>query len=194
MNTQILPPVHASGRDTGARIWGRGKAQSGASNTPKGGWLNPGVRNKSKNGGIAGDSKRIFTAVSASRAGYQRQAGGNLSAAVSSHAHHTGAGERQGVCPIVCGDRMAAIVDKIVDLEREVDQEIDKLQEIRRRVQAAIDAVPNGSQRSVLTLRYIHGLKFEEIAVKLTYHYRWVFELHGRGLRAVENTALKCTY
>ncbi len=92
------------------------------------------------------------------------------------------------------GDRMAAIVDKIVDLEREVDQEIDKLQEIRRRVQAAIDAVPNGSQRSVLTLRYIHGLKFEEIAVKLTYHYRWVFELHGRGLRAVENTALKCTY
>jgi len=91
------------------------------------------------------------------------------------------------------GDRTAAIVDKIVDLEREVDDEIDKLQEIRRQVLAVINGVTDTSQRCVLTLRYIHGMRFEEIAVKLNYHYRWVIELHGRGLRAVENTALKCT-
>lgn len=86
------------------------------------------------------------------------------------------------------GDRMAAIVDKIVDLEREVDKEIDELQEIRRRVQTAIDSIPNADQRNVLALRYIKGLRFNVIAEQLTYHYRWVLELHGRGLKAIEKT------
>lgn len=86
------------------------------------------------------------------------------------------------------GDRMATIVGKIVDLEREVDKEIDELQEIRRRVQTAIDSIPNADQRNVLALRYIKGLRFNVIAEQLTYHYRWVLELHGRGLKAIEKT------
>lgn len=91
------------------------------------------------------------------------------------------------------GDRVAVIVGKIVDMEREVDAEINRMQEIKRQVEEAIAQVPDSSQRKVLTLRYINGLRWEEIAVQLNYHYRWVLELHGRGLQTVENTALKCT-
>ena len=84
------------------------------------------------------------------------------------------------------GDRVAVIVGKIVDMEREVDECIDGLRSIKREVEDAIAQVPDGSQRKVLILRYINGLRWEEIAVQLNYHYRWVLELHGRGLRAVE--------
>jgi len=91
-------------------------------------------------------------------------------------------------------DRLSSIVAKIVDMEREVDIEIDKLQKIRQRVYEAINNVPNAAQRTVLTLKYIKGLRFDEIAVQMTYHYRWVIELHKRGLEAIENTALKCTF
>ena len=90
-------------------------------------------------------------------------------------------------------DKLAGIIARIVDMEREVDECIDGLRSIKREVEDAIAQVPDGSQRKVLTLRYINGLRWEEIAVRLNYHYRWVLELHGRGLQAVENTALKCT-
>lgn len=92
------------------------------------------------------------------------------------------------------GDRMATLVEKIVDMEREVDAEIDRLQKVRKRAQNAINSVANATQRSVLSLKYIQGLRFEEIAAQMNYHYRWIIELHGRGLKAIENTALKCTF
>ena len=83
-------------------------------------------------------------------------------------------------------DKVAKIVTKIVDMEREVDECIDGLRSIKREVEDAIAQVPDGSQRKVLILRYINGLRWEEIAVRLNYHYRWVLELHGRGLQTVE--------
>jgi DNA-directed RNA polymerase specialized sigma24 family protein len=83
-------------------------------------------------------------------------------------------------------DKVAKIVTKIVDMEREVDADIDGLREVKRQVEDTIAGVSDPRERKVLTLRYINGLRWEEIAVQLNYHYRWVLELHGRGLRAVE--------
>jgi DNA-directed RNA polymerase specialized sigma24 family protein len=91
-------------------------------------------------------------------------------------------------------DKVSAIVSKIVDMEREVDAEIDRLATIKHNVELTISSVPNISQRKILTLRYINGLRWEEIAVRLSYHYRWVLELHGRALQEIQNTALKCTH
>ena len=83
-------------------------------------------------------------------------------------------------------DKLAGIIARIVDMEREVDDSIDRLQDTKRQVEEAISGVRDARERKVLTLRYINGLRWEEIAVRLVYHYRWVLELHGRGLRAVE--------
>jgi hypothetical protein len=49
-------------------------------------------------------------------------------------------------------------VQKIVDLEREVDGEIDGLREIRREVQSAIQSIGGSAQRNVLRLRYLQGM------------------------------------
>jgi len=83
-------------------------------------------------------------------------------------------------------DKISAIVSKIVDMEREVDAEIDKLQEIKKNVEKVISAVTNYTQRQVLTLRYINGLRWEEIAVKMNYTYRNVCYIHGRALSEVK--------
>lgn len=88
-------------------------------------------------------------------------------------------------------NKIEQICAKIADMETEVDEEIDKLQETKTSVERAISSVPDASQRAVLTRRYINGERWEEIAVKLNYHYRWVLELHGRALQAIkQNTAL----
>ena len=81
------------------------------------------------------------------------------------------------------GNRVADITARIIDLEREVDREIDQLQEIKGKVEAAIERVPDVRAREILRLRYINGKKWEEIAVELNYNYRWVTKLHGEALK-----------
>lgn len=88
-------------------------------------------------------------------------------------------------------NKLERIVAKIADMEAEVDEEIDRLADKRREVQAVIEKVPNHAQREVLIRRYMVGQKWEEIAVELDYHYRWVLELHGRALPVVESILVK---
>ena len=89
-------------------------------------------------------------------------------------------------------DKLAGIIARIVDMEREVDDSIDRLQDTKRQVEDAIAGVRDPRERKVLTLRYINGLRWEEIAVRLNYDYRWVLRLHGKALEKL-NTPQKAT-
>ena len=82
-------------------------------------------------------------------------------------------------------NRLESSVSKIVDIEREIGTSIDQLERIRLQVESVINSVPNVNQRNVLRLRYISGMKWELIAVKLNYDYRWVLRLHGKALNKI---------
>ena len=82
-------------------------------------------------------------------------------------------------------NRLESSVSKIVDIERELVTSIDQLERIRLQVESVINSVPNVNQRNVLRLRYISGMKWEQIAVKLNYDYRWVLRLHGKALNKI---------
>ena len=82
-------------------------------------------------------------------------------------------------------NRLESSVSKIVDIEREIGASIDQLERTRLQVESVINSVPNVNQRNVLRLRYISGMKWEQIAVKLNYDYRWVLRLHGKALNKI---------
>mgnify|MGYP000755177782 CR=1 FL=1 len=82
-------------------------------------------------------------------------------------------------------NRLESSVSKIVDIEREIGASLDKLERTRLQVESVINSVPNVNQRNVLRLRYISGMKWEQIAVKLNYDYRWVLRLHGKALNKI---------
>ena len=82
-------------------------------------------------------------------------------------------------------NRLESSVSKIVDIEREIGASIDQLERTRLQVESVINSVPNVNQRNVLRLRYISGMKWEQIAVKLNYDYRWVLRLHDKALNKI---------
>lgn len=82
-------------------------------------------------------------------------------------------------------DRMA-IVDRIIDIEHQIHSEIDELQKIRADTVTTIKKIKDERLRTVLYLRYICGNKWEQIACKVNYDYRWVLRLHGEALREVD--------
>lgn len=80
-------------------------------------------------------------------------------------------------------DKVSEAVSKIADLEKEIDAEVDALVAVRNQIQAAIDDVRDDTLKTLLEYRYIDGLTWEKIAVKLDKSYQWVCELHGRALK-----------
>lgn len=61
-------------------------------------------------------------------------------------------------------------------------QRIRVFKEIRDR----IEALPDEKQKSVLIYRYIKGMGWEEIAVKIGYTYRHTIRIHGYALSALK--------
>ena len=71
---------------------------------------------------------------------------------------------------------------KIVDLEREIDADIDRLVAIRDGIKTIIEAVEDDRERLLLQYRYLDGKTFEKIAVEMNYSWRQIHRLHSRAL------------
>lgn len=82
----------------------------------------------------------------------------------------------------------ADIIAKIIDLEREMDEGIDRLILIRRGVSDCIEAVQDDRERQLLQYRYLDGLTWERIAVEMNYSWRQVHRIHSDALRSVRIT------
>lgn len=71
---------------------------------------------------------------------------------------------------------------KIVDLEREIDSEIDRLVTIKADIMRAISAVDDAECRDVLEGRYLRHLTWESLAMEMAYSVRNVQYIHGKAL------------
>lgn len=83
-------------------------------------------------------------------------------------------------------DKMANTIDRIVDLEREIDADIDQLVNLKREVMSVIDKVEDPILIDILYKRYFRYEKWEKIAIEMNYSYRQVTRLHEQALQDVK--------
>ena len=77
---------------------------------------------------------------------------------------------------------MADAVDKIVDLQREINSDIDRLVDLKREIVRVIKAVGNPEYQTLLEKRYLCFMAWEQIAVDMGYELRYLHKLHVRAL------------
>lgn len=82
-------------------------------------------------------------------------------------------------------DRIGEITARIVDMEREINEDIDRSVDLQREIRAAIAAVPEMRLRTLLEYKYINLLTLEETAVRMNYSYKQICRLHGQALLQV---------
>ena len=80
---------------------------------------------------------------------------------------------------------METTVVKIIDLEREIDAEIDRLVDFKREVRNAIEQIPNTDQRLILELRYLCYKPWLEIVDERGCSEPTVYRLHGEALKRI---------
>ncbi len=80
---------------------------------------------------------------------------------------------------------MADAVEKIVDLQSEINRDIDALVDLKRDIVRAIKAVENTEYQTILELRYLCFKTWEQIAVDMGYNVRHVYRIHDEAVEII---------
>ena len=73
-------------------------------------------------------------------------------------------------------------LEKIDEIERDVNAKVDTLVDLRRAVNRAIDAMDNRDEQILLRCRYLDGLSWEDICRIMNISLRTVHRLHSAAL------------
>jgi hypothetical protein len=82
--------------------------------------------------------------------------------------------------------KLANAIDKVVDMEYEIDSLIDELIDKKKEVIAIIERLDSATEYNVLHLRYIQYMSLQDIADQYGRDYGWVTTCHGRALKNVQ--------
>lgn len=78
--------------------------------------------------------------------------------------------------------KMADAIDKMIDLQTEINKDIDMLVDLKAEIVETIKSVKNQEYQTLLEKRYLCFETWEQIAVGMNYSLRWVHNLHGKAL------------
>lgn len=78
-----------------------------------------------------------------------------------------------------------ATIEKIIDLQRKVNEETDRLVDLFAEIKTVINAVPDTDERLLLTLRYIEFMKWEQIMEKMNFSETQVHRVHRIALKNI---------
>ena len=81
--------------------------------------------------------------------------------------------------------KMENTILKIMQQEKEIDDEIDRLVNLKSEVRRVIGEVPIIEYQLLLELRYLCFRSWEEIAVEMGYSIDYVFKVHRKALEMV---------
>ena len=80
-------------------------------------------------------------------------------------------------------DRMQDAVERLSEVEDELNDKIDWLVDLRREIETVICTIGDQRLETVLRYRYIDCMTFEQIAVIMDYSYDHVIRMHGWALK-----------
>lgn len=83
-------------------------------------------------------------------------------------------------------DKNAEVVAKILDLTMDMKNDLLRLVDLKREIEAVIDTVEDPVQRLVLEKRYIDCKRWEKIMKELNYSYSHLDRIHRQAINLLE--------
>lgn len=89
----------------------------------------------------------------------------------------TGFGANGGI-----SDRVGKTVAKIIDLENEINDDIDRLTDMKADIMRQINAIKSSAYRTILEEHYFRDKSFDEIGEEINYSKAQICRMHGTAL------------
>lgn len=83
-------------------------------------------------------------------------------------------------------DRMEKAIIKIMDMEKEISEEVDALLDLKNEIAQCIKKVEDIDCQLILEFRYLCFMSWEQIAAEMNFTVRNIHILHGKALKMVE--------
>ena len=87
------------------------------------------------------------------------------------------------------GDPRSSLVEeaalKVVELEEEIASDILELVRVMKEIASTISRVDSMECRTILEMRYLSFMEWDEIISRMGYSRSYVFRLHGEALNAI---------
>lgn len=83
-------------------------------------------------------------------------------------------------------DRLAVSVERIMEAEQKLNEEIDQMLLIKESVRNAISQINDTYMRTILEQKYLNNHSIKEIAIEIGKRERWTYELHRRAVEEIE--------
>lgn len=84
------------------------------------------------------------------------------------------------------GDKLERLAIKLAEYDDELQTELTALLNEKQRAVRLIAQIPKPKQQTLLTERYIHAKKWEQIAYEMDITWRYCYRLHGKALAAFD--------
>ena len=86
------------------------------------------------------------------------------------------------VIPTSEKQQMEKAIVTIVDLERAIEKDISELAKLELEIQKEINLLEDDLQKTVLELRYLNFMKWDDICAELNYSSRQIFNIHKSAI------------
>lgn len=91
-------------------------------------------------------------------------------------------------------DKVQTAAVEVAELTEQLNDKIHQAVKMQQEMKELIGTIDDATLRRLMIYRYIHGKKWEEIAVLMDYDYRWILRLHGKALCKLDEQAIKSHY
>lgn len=84
-------------------------------------------------------------------------------------------------------DGMGVGIAMVIDYEKKADELSKELESIRNEAEKLIESVQDIKEKEILVRRYLLFQTWNKIAVSMNYSKAYVFELHRKALKSINN-------
>ncbi len=88
-------------------------------------------------------------------------------------------------------DKVQTAAVEVAELTDKLNQKIHQAIMVQENIKKLLESLDDIKLRQLMSYRYINGMRWEEIAVRMDFNYRWVFRLHRKALNQISEQAIE---
>lgn len=88
-------------------------------------------------------------------------------------------------------DKVQTATVEVAELTDKLNQKLHQAIMVQENIKKLLESLDDIKLRQLMFYRYINGMRWEEIAVRMDFNYRWVLRLHRKALNQISEQAIE---
>lgn len=88
-------------------------------------------------------------------------------------------------------DKVQTAAVEVAELTDKLNQKLHQAIMVQENIKKLLESLDDIKLRQLMSYRYINGMRWEEIAVRMDFNYRWVLRLHRKALNQISEQGIE---